>query len=99
MTVNFSFTPTAEPLSVSVLPSPDVVKLDLYMSLPSLRQVRWKPFIPLLAATQPQPAGHIGPVAGCSLPSNVASQTLPSLPRAMVRPSEPLGVSLRASGE
>src|SRR5262245_48135238 len=63
-TLNFSLTPAADPASVNVFPSPDAVKVDLYISLPSFFHVSDNPRAPLFAATHVQPAGHIGPVAG-----------------------------------
>src|SRR5215831_3128008 len=73
--------------------------MDLYMSFPSFFQVRAMPFVPSLAMTHVHPAGHTGPLAGWSLPSNLASQTPPALPTDIVRPSLPFGVKVNVSGE
>src|SRR5262249_31003544 len=89
----------ADPVSVSVLPSAETTSVVLYISLPSFFQVRSRALAPFFAIAQVHPEGHNGPVAGWSLPSNLASQAPPSFPIDRLRPSLPFGVRLIVSGE
>src|SRR5262249_2328183 len=85
--------------SVSVLPSADTVIVPLYIGLPSFFHVASKPRSPAFASVHVQPAGHMEPVAGWSLPSSFASQTPPSLTYFSTSPSLPFVAISRTPGE
>src|SRR5262245_51895219 len=99
MALTFSLTVGAAPMYVSVFPSHEAEYRSLYMTLPSLFHVTSRALAPLFAITQVQPDGQIGPVAGWSLPSNLAVQVPFSSAKVSVKPSGPLEAIFIVPGE